>query len=292
MQRLFQPPPDPSPAWPVGPALQTPALIFHVWFLPSFKALKCCIVASVFVVFPAQLEAGGTRNSEMERNSGSGEILSSCQTRQSRDARRAQLWAQHPRASPLPPSFYLPFFAHPKLSSHSQSLSGRCTKPDPAVGAGNGQIIQVAEFISPFPLVANCPGADGDFLKCIRYSKSLTETAMAQTNPRPPAKPSFGLSICPAAAVGVGSAPASVPEGSGRQESGGWGWPRRLHLPPASSQCRGVGIHVPALLGFGAALSHSHSAVLCQRWGELNSLEKCTVVNWEAASWRKMPVAL
>ena len=38
---------------------------------------------------------------------------------------------------------------------------------------------------------------------------------MAQTNPRPPAKPSFGLSICPAAAVGAGLASASVPEGSG-----------------------------------------------------------------------------
>lgn len=43
----------------------------------------------------------------------------------------------------------------------------------------------IPAFISPFPLVANCPGADGDFLKCIRYSKSLTETGMAHTNPAP-----------------------------------------------------------------------------------------------------------
>lgn len=146
------------------------------------------------------------------------------------------------RSIPGPHRFHpLPTFQSLLVANHahSQSLSGRCTKPDPAVGAGNGQIIQVAEFISPFPLVANCPGADGDFLKCIRYSKSLTETAMAQTNPRPPAKPSFGLSICPAAAVGVGSAPASAPEGTGRQESSGWGRPRRLRLPPASSLCRG-----------------------------------------------------
>lgn len=41
----------------------------HLFFMSDFlqcsKHEMCCIVASVFVVFPAQLEAGGTRNSEM-----------------------------------------------------------------------------------------------------------------------------------------------------------------------------------------------------------------------------------
>lgn len=62
---------------------------------------------------------------------------------------------------------------------------------------------------------------------------------MAQTNPRPPAKPSFGLSICPAAAVGVGSASASEPEGSGEAgKADGWGQPHRLRLSPPSSLSR------------------------------------------------------
>lgn len=95
-------------------------LFFMSDFFQSLKHEMRCIVASVFVVFPAQLEAGGTQNSEMGGKKGSGEILSSCQTHQTRDARRALLWVQHPRAS-TPPSFSgCLLFAHPKTSSHSQ----------------------------------------------------------------------------------------------------------------------------------------------------------------------------
>lgn len=80
----------------------------------------CCIVASVFVVFPAQLEAGGTQNLEMEKNNGSGEISASSQTHQTWDAGRAPLQAQDPGASTLPPTSRFLLFAHPKPSSYSQ----------------------------------------------------------------------------------------------------------------------------------------------------------------------------
>lgn len=79
-----------------------------------------------------------------------------------------------------------------------------------------------AEFISPFPPVANGPGADGDFLECVPSSKALTETATAQTNPSPPAKPSFALPICPASAFGPGSASASSDQGGRMGTGSGW----------------------------------------------------------------------
>lgn len=66
---------------------------------------------------------------------------------------------------------------------------------------------------------------------------------MAQTNPRPPAKPSFGLSICPAAAVGVGSASASAPEGSREP-----GEPVDVVSPVV---CTSLPLHLCGMLSFG-----------------------------------------
>lgn len=74
-----------------------------------------------------------------KKTNGAGEISSSCQTHQTRDAGRALLRAQHPGASPLPAFRSLLSPNHPLVP---KSLSGCCTKPDPAVGAGAGQIIQ------------------------------------------------------------------------------------------------------------------------------------------------------
>lgn len=60
VQGLFQPPSSSSPALLMGLVLQTLPVFLMSDFSPGSKHSLCCIVASVFVVFPAQLEAGGT----------------------------------------------------------------------------------------------------------------------------------------------------------------------------------------------------------------------------------------
>lgn len=111
-------------------------------FFQCLKHEMCCIVASVFVVFPAQLEAGGTRNSEMEGKKK--DLVRFClpakltkpampgEPRCGRNIPAPQLF----RPSLVVCSLLIP--NHPLIP---KSLSGRCTKPDPAVGAAHGRII-------------------------------------------------------------------------------------------------------------------------------------------------------
>lgn len=207
----------------MGPALQTLQLFFMSGFCPGWRLSLCCVGASVSVAFPAQLEAGGTRDSAVERRKGSGEVSSANLTPAGLPA------AQHPAASPLPPlpSFCSLLLPNPPLMP--TSLPGGCTKPSGAVGAGAGAGRRQA--LSSVPCRSACPGADGSFLKWIRYSESLTEAALAQTNPRPPAKPSFGPSICPAA---------------GGERAAGEARSQRLLPSPLPAA---VGIHIPPFEG-------------------------------------------
>lgn len=97
--------------------------IFCVSFHPGLETRKRCIVVSVFVVFPAQLEAGGTKKwrdggggGEGERKNQSGSSPSSFQTHRTRDA----------------PTLLIP--AHPRW------LWGCCTKHGPSAGVEAGLV--------------------------------------------------------------------------------------------------------------------------------------------------------
>ncbi|XP_040387067.1 uncharacterized protein LOC121057266 [Cygnus olor] len=133
---------SPSPC----PGLLLPAcLYFSCRFLPGFEALKCCIVASDFVVFPAQLEAGGTRNREMERKKKKinlARFLLAAEFTKTWVLGEPRCWRSSPALllfRPLLISGLCSPQNHPLIP---QLLSGHNTKHDPGAGVGAGRITQ------------------------------------------------------------------------------------------------------------------------------------------------------
>lgn len=198
--------------------------------------------------------------------------------------------------------FPLPYFLlipnHPLIPN---SLSGHCTKPDPAVGARDGQIMQSLNLYHLFLWLRIVREQMAIFssVSVIR-SHSLRQRWLKQIpgplqshhlvfpSAQPPLPPWARLP--PACRREVGSRRAS-----------GWGQRRaypfiREQSPWSAKLCSvrsGWEPHPKLCLGgFGAALACSHSACLCQCWGEGNSLGLCPVTNWEAASHEKMPGAV
>lgn len=157
-----------------------------------------------------------------------------------------------------------------------KSLLGCCTKPDPAVEAGDGQIIQSLNLFHLFLWLRIVQEQMAIFssVSVIR-SHSLRQRWLKQI---PGPLQSHHL-VFPSAQPPL-SAWAQLPPACwrevGRQES------RWIGSAPSSVgfclfisvQCLrsarlwrlsgAVRIHIPALLGFGAALAHSHDAFLCQ----------------------------
>lgn len=117
-------------------------LFFMSDFFQSLKHEMRCIVASVFVVFPAQLEAGGTQNSEM---GGKRDLVRFClPAKLTKPGMPGEpcCGCNIPGPQLLHPFLVVCSLLIPKHPLIPKSLSGRCTKPDPAVGAADGRIIQ------------------------------------------------------------------------------------------------------------------------------------------------------
>lgn len=131
------------------PGLLPPAcLYFSCRFLAGFEALKCCIVASVFVVFPAQLEAGGTRNPEMEGKQKKKNKINLARFHLAAKFTKTGVLGE-PRCWRSSPA---PLLLHPFLISGlcspqnhpliPQFLSGHGTKHNPGAGVGAGRVPQ------------------------------------------------------------------------------------------------------------------------------------------------------
>lgn len=110
-------------------------------FFQCLKHEMCCIVASVFVVFPAQLEAGGTRNSEMEEKKNLVRFCLPAKLTKPGMPGEPRCGRNIPAPQVFRPSLVVCSLLIPNHPLIPKSLSGRCTKPDPAVGATHGRII-------------------------------------------------------------------------------------------------------------------------------------------------------
>lgn len=167
-----------------------------------------------------------------------------------------------------------------------KSLSGRCTKPDPAVGAADGRIIQSLNLFHLFLWLRIVREQMAIFssVSVIR-SHSLRQQWLKQI---PGPLQSHHL-VFPSAQRrcrrGLGFRQRAGGK-RGARRADGCGQPHCLHLSPTSSpwnaklwRVAGVaGIHIPPFLGFGrlgATLSRSHRAFLCR--------DTVRVTHWDSA---------
>lgn len=167
-----------------------------------------------------------------------------------------------------------------------KSLSGRCTKPDPAVGAADGRIIQSLNLFHLFLWLRIVREQMAIFssVSVIR-SHSLRQRWLKQI---PGPLQSHHL-VLPSAQPPLPAWARSRQRAGGKwgaRRAEGCGQPHQLHLSPTSSlrnaqlwRVAGVaGIHIPPLLGFGgfgAELSRSHGALLCS--------DRVRVTHWDGA---------
>lgn len=241
----------------------------------------CCIVASVFVVFPAQLEAGGTQNSEMKKKKKKDLVRFCLPAKLTKPGMPGEPCCG--RNIPGPQLFH-PFLVvcsllipnHPLIP---QSLSGRCTKPDPAVGAADGRIIQSLNLFHLFLWLRIVREQMAIFssVSVIR-SHSLRQRWLKQI---PGPLQSHHL-VFPSARPPLSAwarRPPARRRGAGARRAPGWGQPRCLHLSP---------LHLYGMLSSGGWQeclgSTSH---LCWGLGGLGShtAPSCAVTgaHWDSA---------
>lgn len=195
------------------------------------------------------------------------------------------------RSIPSPRLFHpLPTFCSLLIPKHPLiPQSGGCTKPDPAVGAGDGQIIQSLNLFHLFLWLRIVREQMAIFssVSVIR-SHSLRQRWLKQI---PGPLQSHHL-VFPSAQP-LPSAWAGGKRGGRR--AGAWGQPHRLSLSsPRSAELQrlsgAAGIRSPAWPACGAA--QAGSPFPCHRQGEADSPGERPVANWKAACCEKTPVAV